>query len=119
MTGTSPSSSRSASPGAPTMARRWAWEAYSFERTIAHGDEIYERIAAQAAGDAPLDEAVFRRAPGEHEQLLDILHSIAGDKRKTYSANLPNRGAVRLTAGRYPGADRGGDRPWLASPARP
>lgn len=69
-------------------------DAFSFERTIAHGDAIYEQMAARAAGEAPLDDALFHRAAGEHEQLLDILDSIAGDKRKTYSANLPNRGAV-------------------------
>jgi len=81
-------------PGGAYYGKTLGVDAYSFERTIAHGDEIYERMAAQAAGEAPLDEAVFRRAAGEHEQLLDILDSIAWDKRKTYSANLPNRGAV-------------------------
>ena len=81
-------------PGGAYYGKTLGVDAYSFERTIAHGDEIYERMAAQAAGEVPLDDAVFRRAAGEHEQLLDILDSIAGDKRKTYSANLPNRGAV-------------------------
>ena len=81
-------------PGGAYYGKTLGVDAYSFERTIAHGDEIYERMAAQAAGDAPLDEAIFRRAVGEHEQLLDILDSIARDQRNTYSANLPNRGAV-------------------------
>jgi alpha-galactosidase len=81
-------------PGGAYYGKTLGVDAYSFERTIAHGDEIYARMAAQAAGDAPLDEGIFRRAAGEHEQLLDILDSIAGDTRKTYSANLPNRGAV-------------------------
>jgi len=51
-------------------------------------------MRAQAAGEIPLNEAIFHRAAGEHEQLLDILDASAGDKRKTYSANLPNGGAV-------------------------
>ena len=51
-------------------------------------------MRAKAAGEIPLDEAIFHRAAGEHEQLLDILDSITGDRRHTYSANLPNRGAV-------------------------
>ena len=49
---------------------------------------------AQATGEEPLDESVFERALGEHEQLLDILESVAHDKRGTFTANLPNRGAV-------------------------
>ena len=81
-------------PGGAYYGRTLGVDAYSFERTIAHGDAIYERMRAQAAGEIPLDEGIFHRAAGEHEQLLDILDSIAGDKRKTYSANLPNRGAV-------------------------
>jgi alpha-galactosidase len=31
---------------------------------------------------------------GEHEQLLDILRSIAYDRRRVFAANLPNEGAV-------------------------
>lgn len=69
-------------------------DVFSVERTIANGDAIYERMRAQAHGEAPLDEAIFGRAAGEHEQLVEILDSIAGDKRRTYSANLPNRGAI-------------------------
>jgi alpha-galactosidase len=81
-------------PGGAYYGKTLGVDAFSFERTIAHGDEIYERMAAQAAGEIPLNDAIFRRAAGEHEQLLDILDSIASDKRVTYSANLPNRGAV-------------------------
>jgi alpha-galactosidase len=81
-------------PDGAYYGRTLGVDAYSFERTIAHGDEIYERMRARAAGEIPLDEALFRRAAGEHEQLLDILGDIAGDKRRTYSVNLPNRGAV-------------------------
>jgi alpha-galactosidase len=69
-------------------------DAYSFERTIANGDRTYAAMRAQALGEAPLDEAVFRRRPGEHEQLLEILRCIWADERRVFAANLPNRGAV-------------------------
>ena len=69
-------------------------DTFSFEDVIAHGDQIYEEMRAQAAGEVPLDEGVFERSAGEHEQLLDILRSIERDERRVFSANLPNRGAV-------------------------
>jgi len=50
-------------PGGAYCGKTLGVDAYSFERTIAHGDEIYERMAAQAAGEIPLDEAVFRVRP--------------------------------------------------------
>ena len=69
-------------------------DAFSVEGTIAWGDQVYADMRAQALGEKPLDEEVFERAEGEHEQLLAILHSIAYDERRVFSANLPNRGAV-------------------------
>jgi alpha-galactosidase len=69
-------------------------DAFSFEGTIAHGDEIYARMRAQALGAQPLDEGIFNRGAGEHEQLLAILRSVWGDTRGVFAANLPNRGTV-------------------------
>ncbi|MBI2942033.1 MAG: hypothetical protein HYY04_16505 [Chloroflexi bacterium] len=69
-------------------------DCFSFEQVIARGDQIYERMRAQADGELPLDEAIFRRGLGEHSQLLDILRSMDEDRRDFYAANLPNRGAV-------------------------
>ncbi|UCC63836.1 MAG: hypothetical protein JSV36_01910 [Anaerolineae bacterium] len=69
-------------------------DAFSIEDTIAWGDEIYADMRAQALGEEPLDEGVFERAEGEHEQLLDILRSIERDERRVFAANLPNQGAV-------------------------
>jgi alpha-galactosidase len=69
-------------------------DAFSLEGTIAWGDQVYADMRAQALGEKPLDEEVFERAEGEHEQLLAILHSIEYDERRVFSANLPNRGAV-------------------------
>lgn len=69
-------------------------DAFSFERTISRGDSRYAAMHAQAIGEAPLDESLFARAEGEHEQLIEILASLWEDKRRIYSVNLPNQGAV-------------------------
>lgn len=69
-------------------------DAFSFEDTIAHGDQVYADMRAQALGEKPLNESVFERTVGEHQQMLDVLRSIEGDKRQIFSANLPNNGAV-------------------------
>jgi alpha-galactosidase len=69
-------------------------DAFSFEATIDFGDRAYENMKQQALGLAPLNDALFHRAAGEHEQVLDILHSIDADERKMFSANLPNHGVV-------------------------
>jgi alpha-galactosidase len=69
-------------------------DAFSFERTIASGDSRYAAMHAQAVGEAPLDESLFARAEGEHEQLIDILASLWTDKQRIFSVNLPNQGAV-------------------------
>ncbi|MEZ4732381.1 MAG: hypothetical protein R3E79_35155 [Caldilineaceae bacterium] len=69
-------------------------DAFSFERTIARGDSHYAAMHAQAIGEAPLNEAIFARAEGEHEQLIEILASLWEDKRQIFSVNLPNHGTV-------------------------
>jgi len=69
-------------------------DCFSMEQTIANGDRIYERMRAQAQGEVPLDEANFRRAMGEHSQLLDILRSMTEDRREFFTANVPNRHAI-------------------------
>jgi alpha-galactosidase len=69
-------------------------DVFSMERTIKGGDTTYADMRAQAMGEKPINEKLFQRAIGEHEQLLDILASIEGDERRLFSANLPNRRAV-------------------------
>jgi alpha-galactosidase len=69
-------------------------DVFSIEDVISRGDQIYEHMRARALGKQPLDERIFQRAVGEHEQLLDILRSIARDERRVFAANLPNQGAV-------------------------
>jgi alpha-galactosidase len=81
-------------PNGAYYGKKLGVDVYSFEGCIAFGDAIYEQMRAQAMGETPLDQGVFERALGEHSQLLEILDSIEHDKRWTYSANLPNLGAI-------------------------
>jgi alpha-galactosidase len=81
-------------PGGSYHGKTLGVDAFSFEGTIARGDEIYASMRSRASGETPLDEQIFRRAVGEHEQLLDIIRSIGQDRRRVYAANLPNEGAV-------------------------
>jgi alpha-galactosidase len=69
-------------------------DAYSFEKTIADGDEAYAQNRADALSDDPLGDEYFERIGGEHEQVADIIDSIRGGAGHVYSANLPNRGQV-------------------------
>ncbi len=69
-------------------------DVYSVEATTSGGDERYAAMRAQALGEQPLDEGVFRRSVGEHEQLLSIIDSIRGDAQRVYAANIPNLRAV-------------------------
>ncbi len=69
-------------------------DAYSFERTIAAGDKIYDDTINLAKGDGPIDDERLKSTGGEHMQTLQILDSLWQDRRRTYAANLPNRGCV-------------------------
>lgn len=65
-------------------------ESYSFERTIAKGDEEYDRMREEAFAEGPLSEDFFQHFSGEHEQVLEIIESIRTDAGRVFSANLPN-----------------------------
>ena len=69
-------------------------DAYSFERTIAHGDRIYDETLKMAGQSGPMDKAKLLGTTGEHEQALEILDSFFYDRRRWYSANVPNDGIV-------------------------
>lgn len=81
-------------PGGQYYGRTLGVDAFPFEKTIEDGDRGYASMRAQALGEAPLDEHVFERSAGEHEQLLDILEAIWHDRQIPFAVNLPNRGAV-------------------------
>ena len=72
--------------------RRLGVDAFSFERTIAGGDEEYVEMQRDAAGDGPLPADYLARIGGEHEQVIEIVDSIRADAERIYSANLPNTG---------------------------
>ncbi|MEM2886047.1 MAG: hypothetical protein QXF24_08175, partial [Thermoproteota archaeon] len=81
-------------PNGRYYGRTLGVDAFSFEETIEAGDRAYEEMREQASGRRPISVDLFDRGPGEHEQLLEIVSDILLDRRKVYSANLPNEGAV-------------------------
>ncbi|MDF1515818.1 MAG: hypothetical protein P1S60_18570, partial [Anaerolineae bacterium] len=81
-------------PGGSYYGKTLGMDAYSFEGTIANGDRIYAEMRAQALGEQPVDESIFNRASGEHEQLLNIIAGLRSDSREVFAVNLPNKGMV-------------------------
>ena len=81
-------------PGGAYGDRILGVDAYSFEDTIARGDQAYARMREQALGAAPLEDWLLARSRGEHEQLMEILRSIRDDRRGVFAVNVPNRGTV-------------------------
>jgi alpha-galactosidase len=81
-------------PAGQYQDRTLGVSAYSFEGTIASGDRSYARMRRQALGEEPLDDWIFERTVGEHEQLLNILRALRDDAREIFAVNVPNRGAV-------------------------
>jgi alpha-galactosidase len=69
-------------------------DVFSFEDTIERGDKIYEETISLAKGEGPIEPKLLRRTRGEHIQMWEILDSIRRDKRRWYSVNVPNGGAV-------------------------
>ncbi len=69
-------------------------DAFSFESTIAFGDQIYEEMKSSALSPQPFPVDFLNRLPGEHEQVLDIISAIRTDSGKIFSTNVPNAGQV-------------------------
>jgi len=69
-------------------------DAYSFEATIAHGDQIFEKMRSDALSADVLGEEDFKSITGEHEQVTDIIGCIRQDTGGVYSVNLPNKGQI-------------------------
>ena len=85
----------------PSICREGAYygrtlgvDAFSFEGTIAAGDEVFAEMSAIARGEQALDPDLFSHSPGEHEQLVTILACLGGEARDVFSVNLPNGGRV-------------------------
>lgn len=69
-------------------------DAYSFESAIALGDKIFDEMRTDALSPAPLRDEYFDQFSGEHEQVIEIIDCIRADRKRVFSANLPNRGQV-------------------------
>jgi alpha-galactosidase len=69
-------------------------DAYSFEKTIAFGDKIYQEMANIADSSDPLPADFTKSGVGEHEQALEIISSIRGNLNHVFSVNVPNQGQV-------------------------
>jgi alpha-galactosidase len=69
-------------------------DAFSFEETIARGDQIYAQMREDAYSPEPLEMDYFTRLSGEHEQVLEIVEAIRHDRGTIFSANLPNTGQI-------------------------
>ncbi len=69
-------------------------EAYSFQETIAYGDAEFAEMRRIAESPEPLPRTMHDSTGGEHEQVIDIIHSIRTDSGTVFSANLPNTGQI-------------------------
>lgn len=69
-------------------------DAYSFEGTIAFGDELFAQMSELALSKDPLPSDYFDHIVGEHEQVTEILECIRRDEPRVFSANVPNEGQV-------------------------
>ena len=81
-------------PQGSYYGRQLGINAFSFEKTIAYGDKIYDSTLSLSKGDGPIPREQLGATAGEHMQLMDILESLQHDRRQWYSVNLPNRSAV-------------------------
>jgi alpha-galactosidase len=76
------------------FSRTLGVDVFSFEGTIASGDQGYASMQEHAFAPEPLPGDYFAHIGGEHEQVIDIIDSIRRERDKVYSANLPNTGQV-------------------------
>jgi alpha-galactosidase len=81
-------------PGGRYFGRTLGVDAYSIDGRIALGDTWFDEMLAVARSPDPLPPAYFDNVPGESEQLVQIIYSILEDRRRVFSANMPNGGAV-------------------------
>ena len=70
-------------------------DAFPIEEVIARGEKTYRDMLRQGEEGIEIDESLFKRAEGEHEQLVEMIRSLLLDERKQFSVNIPNEGAVK------------------------
>lgn len=69
-------------------------DAFPIEEVINRGEKTYQEMLRQGEEGIEIDEKLFNRSEGEHEQLVEMIRSLLLDERKQFSVNIPNRGAV-------------------------
>lgn len=69
-------------------------DAFPIDDVIARGEATYKAMLDQGETEGEVEADLFKRADGEHEQLVEIIRSLLLDERKVFSVNIPNEGAV-------------------------
>lgn len=69
-------------------------DAFPIDDVIARGEATYKAMLDQGETEGEVEADLFKRADGEHEQLVEIIKSLLLDERKVFSVNIPNEGAV-------------------------
>ena len=81
-------------PGGAYYGKTLGVDAFSVPEILQWGEDRYQTMRAQAAGEVPLDVTIFERSSGEQEQLIAILRSVLSDSREMFSVNMLNHGLV-------------------------
>ena len=80
-------------PGGAYYGHKLGVDAFPFEAVIARGDATYGRMLENA--DSPIvDDGLFSRLSGEHEQLVEMIRSLVLNRREIFHVNVSNHGAV-------------------------
>lgn len=74
--------------------QRLGVDAFSFETTIAEGDETFAAMEKEALNSQTLLDDYFQREEGDHELVMDIISAIRNGREYIGSANLPNTAQV-------------------------
>ncbi len=82
-------------PGGKYYGATLGIDAFPIEEVIARGETTYKKMLDQGNVEEEVESELFKRADGEHEQLVEMIKSLVLDERKVFSVNIPNDGAVR------------------------
>ena len=70
-------------PGGQFYTRTLGIDAFPIEEVIARGEKTYQDMLRQGEEGVEVDEALFQRAEGEHEQLVEMIRSLILEDRKS------------------------------------
>lgn len=82
-------------PNGKFFGRQFGIDAFPIEEVIARGEKTYRDMLNQGEVEGEVEAKLFNRSEGEHEQLVEMIHSLLYDERKTFSVNISNEGAVK------------------------